>query len=169
MTNSRPPFEDSLQGDTPFEPGQWGTKAVMDAVTERDVLSIGSVEHELVRFRKCFGIAVGGCEYQEQGVGRPDGLIADINVLTGARLNTVSTKPCNPSPVAFTGASSAELKVLISRPKGSRKSSHHRLSWAPRPPRATHRAAARERRSASVRRGAQQDRVSQGAHRASGW
>lgn len=129
MTNSRPPFEDSLQGDTPFEPGQWGTKAVMDAVTERDVLSIGSVEHELVRFRKCFGIAVGGCEYQEQGVGRPDGLIADINVLTGARLNTVSTKPCSPSPVAFTGASSAELKVLISRPKGSRKSSHHHLSW----------------------------------------
>ena len=44
------------------------------------------------------------------------------------RPSTVSTNPCNPSPADRTRASSSGLSVLISRPKGSKKSSHHRLS-----------------------------------------
>jgi hypothetical protein len=40
LADGRPSLEHGLQGDAAFEPGQWRPQAVMDAVTERDVLSV---------------------------------------------------------------------------------------------------------------------------------
>lgn len=46
LADGRPPLEHRLQGDATFEPGQRHPEAVMEAVTERDVLSVWAVEHE---------------------------------------------------------------------------------------------------------------------------
>lgn len=48
LADGRPPLEHRLQGDATFEPGQRHPEAVMEAVTERDVLSVWAVEHESV-------------------------------------------------------------------------------------------------------------------------
>jgi hypothetical protein len=189
----------------------------MDAVTKCDGLSVWAVEDEPIRLRERFGVPVGGREYQEHGVARPDGVLTSSDILQGlasdelvrryqthqfldrrgpagrvlrelcadvgqlekhsgavsdqarrvfvtrdeqqhdvceklllsepvlrlpreqtaddvvsaiggATAQNVSTNPCKPSPAALTRTSSAELSVLMSRTKGSRKSSHHCLS-----------------------------------------
>ena len=81
LADSRPPLEHGLQGDAAFESRQWRAKAVVDAMTECDGLAVWAVEAEPVRLRERFGVPVGGREYQQYGVARPDGVITSSDVL----------------------------------------------------------------------------------------
>ena len=58
LADGRPPLEHRLQGDATFEPGQRHPEAVMEAVTERDVLSVWAVEHESVGVGKASGLGL---------------------------------------------------------------------------------------------------------------